>query len=323
LLDGEVVLGTSSLVNSGSNENRGSATISIRSHTSPVRHHTGKNAQPSFIACDIEVGKEGYLFSRHRLYIPYDRPYEVRLSVGQSNEIGMELILIHAGTYEMGDLAGDGRPNEHPVHTVTFTRDFFIGKFEVTQEKYTTVIGSNPSYFVGDDRPVDNLPWYDTIRFANALSELEDYTPCYDNDGNVIGGGGNPYACEGYRLPMEAEWEYATRAGTTTLYSFGDDITQLDAFAWLGGIHPVGEKRPNPWGLYDVHGNVSERVHDWYSSTYYENSPSTDPCGPLSGTGKVVRGGGTISTARSAYRSADRIVDYWPGTGFRLARTAK
>jgi formylglycine-generating enzyme required for sulfatase activity len=133
-----------------------------------------------------------------------------------------------------------------------------------------------------------------------------------------------------YRLPTEAEWEYAARAGTTTAYSFGDDVRELGQYAWYGegfasgSTHPVGQKRPNPWGLHDMHGNVWEWVQDWYGSNYYANSPGTDPIGPASGTQRVVRGGSWHQTA-SSWRSAFRrpyAPDYRGiSIGFRVLMT--
>ena len=186
---------------------------------------------------------------------------------------------IPAGTFEMGSDNGDS--DERPVHTVTLTRDFYMSKYETTQAQYEAVTAPNPSPLTGDNnRPVEEVSWFDAIRFANALSAREGLNPCYDNDGNVLGGaGGNPYQCEGYRLPTEAEWEYACRAGTTTDYYFGDDTSQVGDYAWYifnsgSTTHPVGQKQPNAWGLYDMHGNVWEWVYDWYGSSYYSDSPS-------------------------------------------------
>jgi len=249
-----------------------------------------------------------------------------------TNTIGMELILIPLSTFEMGDMAGAGSSDERPVHTVTLTRDYYMGKYEVAQGEYVAVVGSNPSYFTGNDRlPVEHLTWYEMVRYANALSVREGYATCYDNDGNVIGGEGNPYACEGYRLPMEAEWEYAARAGTTTQYSFGDAESERGNYGWYYGntssrTHPVGEKLPNPWGLYDVHGNVWEWVYDWYGSSYYGGSPTSDPRGPSTGSFRVMRGGSWFFNAyyqRSANRHSYTPTNRNFSIGFRLVRTAK
>lgn len=246
--------------------------------------------------------------------------------------IDMAFTRIAAGTFEMGDLAGAGNADERPAHTVTLTRDFYIGTYEVTQAEYLAVMGDNPSFFSDDDRlPVENVSWYDAIRFANRLSERERFTPCYDNDGTVIGGQGNPYACEGYRLPTEAEWEYASRAGTTTWYSFGDKEADAGSHAWYAHnselqTHPVGEKSPNPWGLYDVHGNVWEWVYDRYHSGYTSSMALSDPHGAPSGSERVKRGGSwdrTPEYLRLAYRSGYGPTHRYYNFGFRLARTVQ
>ncbi len=246
-------------------------------------------------------------------------------------DVDMAFIRIPAGTFTMGDIAGVGRANERPVHTVTLTHDFYIGMYEVTQAEYLAITGENPSYFTDHEGlPVETVSWYDAIRFANAMSEREGFSPCYEGDGTVIGGGGNPYACEGYRLPTEAEWEYAARGGTTTTYSFGGEETDPGSHAWYAHnseekTHPVGEKAPNPWGLYDVHGNVWEWVHDRYQSGY-ASSQLSDPLGAPSGQERVKRGGSwdrTPEYLRLAYRSSYGPSSRYYNFGFRLARTAQ
>ena len=342
LLNGEAVLGTSAFVNSGSGRGQTSASISVRSQVSgalSAPSAAAKALSPYSIDYELEVSKDGYETGKYNISMPEDKDFTARLLVGETNTIGMELIRIPAGTFEMGDISGVGESRERPVHTVTLTRDFYIGKYEVTQAEYLAVTGSNPSYFTGDDRlPVEYLTWYDMVRYTNALSELEGYVPCYDNDGNVIGGGGNPYACEGYRLPMEAEWEYAARAGTTMRYSWGDEDPVCVAGAANGarfddnnlcndiGTAPVGAYSPNPWGLYDVHGNVWEWVYDWYFLSYYGSSPSSDPVGPSAGSYRVIRGGwgnNNASSLRSAYRRSFTPTIRFGSFGFRLVRTAQ
>lgn len=258
--------------------------------------------------------------------------FEPELEQEPEPSIDMAFIRIAAGTFEMGDLAGVGNADERPVHTVTLTRDFYIGKYEVTQAEYGAVMGKNPSYFSEDDRlPVENVSWYDAIRFANRLSEREGFSPCYDRDGNVLGGEGNPYACEGYRLPTEAEWEYACRAGTTTRYTFGDKEADPGSHAWYAlnsasQTHPVGEKSPNAWGLYDVHGNVWEWVYDRYHSSYTSDLALSDPYGAPSGSDRVKRGGAwdrTPKYLRLAYRSGYGPTYHYYNFGFRLARTVQ
>jgi formylglycine-generating enzyme required for sulfatase activity len=169
-------------------------------------------------------------------------------------------------------------------------------------------MGENPSRFKGDDRPVENVSWEDAQQFIQKLNEREGKEAC--------------------RLPTEAEWEYAARAGTTTLYSFDDKKSQLSDYAWYGGnsgsaTHPVGEKKPNRWGLYDMHGNVCEWVQDWYDS--YTAEAVRDPIGPTTGALRVFRGGGWYSPALYA-RSASRN-GFHPGyrygvLGFRCLSSA-
>ena len=194
------------------------------------------------------------------------------------------MVLIKAGSFVRG---------KYPV---TITRDFWLGKYEVTQGEYTALMGKNPSHFPGDtNRPVERLSYFQAVAYCSAVTKRE------QEAGRLPPG----YA---YRLPTEAEWEYACRAGTTNLFSFGDDSGTADQFAWTlenseGTTHPVGLKRPNPWGLYDMHGNVWEWCLDWFAP--YPAAPLTDPTGPASNKFKVFKGGGwnqEIEFARSVNR---------------------
>lgn len=191
------------------------------------------------------------------------------------NRIGMEFVLIRAGEFYMG--SKDGADDEKPVHLVRITRPFYLGRYQVTQSQWEAVMGDNPSRFTGDaNRPVESISWDDTQAFLQRLSEKEQ-------------------GCL-YRLPTEAEWEYAARAGAKTAYCFGDDPEQLHEYAWYdknakGTTHPVGQLKPNAWGLYDMHGNVWEWVNDWFGETYYHKSPTDDPQGPADGPFRVLRGG--------------------------------
>jgi len=331
LHDDEGVLGTSTLVNVGSGGGQSMASLSVcspLSDRSATSSFAAKTSSTSSTDYEIEVSKGSYDTGTYYLSMRGDTDFTARLLIRDTNTIGMEFIRIPAGTFRMGDITGVGDWRERPVHLLTLTRDFFVGKYEVTQVEYKAVLGQGsyirPCGFSGDDRlPRERVSWYETIRFANTLSVSEGYAPCYDNDGNVIGGEGNPYACEGYRLPTEAEWEYAARAGTTTIYSFGDDESEIDNYSWCRDswglpTHPVGEKLPNPWGLHDVHCNVWEWVYDWRSETYYSISPLTDPTGPHRGEYRVLRGGW-----RSADRNCSYPTHYDRYSGFRLARTAK
>ena len=211
------------------------------------------------------------------------------------NSIGMEFVKIPEGSFLMGCSSGDTEceNNEKPQHKVTISKSFYMGKFEVTQGQWKKVMGEgflgfgekNPSYFksCGDDCPVENVSWNDVQEYIKKLCELEKMNPCK------------------YRLPTEAEWEYSARTGGSTRsptggskYYWGDSIN--DEYLWYDGnsgntTHPVGKKKPNAWGLYDMTGNVWEWVGDWYDNSYYKNSPSADPKGANSGGFRVLRGG--------------------------------
>jgi formylglycine-generating enzyme required for sulfatase activity len=247
-----------------------------------------------------------------------------------TNSIGMKLALIPAGEFLMGSPDSDNGAldngaldYEKPQHRVEITTPFCLGVYPVTQEEYEKVVGTNPSHFKGEaKRPVEKVTWFDAVEFCNRLSEQEDLEPFYRKDGDTVSIiGGN-----GYRLPTEAEWEYACRAGTTTPWSCGDDEALLGGFAWYEApgneTHPVGLKQPNPWGLCDMHGNVWEWCWDWYGK--YESGSVTDPLGPEDGNRRVLCGGSFGRNAwylRSAFRSFVRPTDRGLNVGFRASRT--
>jgi len=237
------------------------------------------------------------------------------------NSIGMKLVLIPKGTFT--------RENS----PVTISQAYYLGVYEVTQEQNEKVMGTNPSYFQGDhvaerdpetgvvkeidssSHPVENVSWDDAVQFCKRLSELPEEKAA----GRV------------YRLPTEAEWEYACRAGTTTKFSFGDDERQLGDYAWFSGnssaktrpgrkTHPVGQKKPNAWSLYDMHGNVWEWCSDWYDE--YPEGAVSDPVGPREGVGRVYRGGSWSNGAascRSSIRGRTGPANRSHNCGFRLA----
>ncbi|MBF0115157.1 MAG: formylglycine-generating enzyme family protein [Magnetococcales bacterium] len=204
---------------------------------------------------------------------------------------GMEFILIPAGRFLMGTpFAADVNGDEMPQHEVTISRPFYLGRYEVTQAEWEAVMRDNPSAFKGMDRPVDSVSWEEVQAFIDKLNERA---------GAVV-----------YRLPSEAEWEYAARAGSTTGRYWGDDGAEMERHAWYADnsgkrSHPVGQLRPNAWGLYDMLGNVWEWCQDWYSPKSYAAEERIDPQGPSEGGGRVLRGGGWngyASHIRSAYR---------------------
>jgi formylglycine-generating enzyme required for sulfatase activity len=224
------------------------------------------------------------------------------------NSIGIELKLLPAGAFMMGEAGGD--KDEIP-HEVTLTKPFYIGVYEVTNAQWKRVMGTEPSKWKDADCPVETVSWDDANEFCRRLSALPE----------------EKLAGRGYRLPTEAEWEYACRAGTTTRWSFGDDESRLGDHAWFDGnsgnrTHPVGKKKPSAWGLFDMHGNVWEWCSDWYGD--YAKGVVTDPQGPSGGSSRVLRGGGgDWSLADEFCRSATRArVDssYRDNfLGFRLA----
>jgi formylglycine-generating enzyme required for sulfatase activity len=220
---------------------------------------------------------------------------------------GVESVLIPAGSFSMG--SRHGRDEEKPVHTVSIDA-FLMDRHEVTQAEYEKLgkieAFPNPSHFQGADLPVEQVTWPQAARFCNARSRLEGLQPCYNEDTGLC-----DFTASGYRLPTEAEWEYACRAATDSDYSFGSDARRLADFAWYADnsarkTHPVAQKKPNSRGLFDMHGNVAEWCQDVYDPEYYGTSPENNPCGPPEGSLYVLRGGSWKSPAQDL-RSTHRL----------------
>ena len=233
-----------------------------------------------------------------------------------------EMAYIEGGAFLIGSPEDESGRSERegPQHQVTVS-SFYIGRFPVTGAEYEDVMGVNPSFFKGTDLPVEQVSWFDAIEYCNRRSLKEGLTPAYTISGNnVIWNRG----ANGYRLPTEAEWEYACRAGADTPFYSGDSV---DAAGWHSGssgrrTRPVGEKEPNAWGLYDMHGNVLEWCWDWLGN--YADSDETDPQGPPSGTSRVYRGGCWQfgpNQLRSAYRFGNHANMRSFLVGFRVVRS--
>lgn len=232
------------------------------------------------------------------------------------NSLGMRFVLVPRARFEMGSPASEPyRRKDETQHEVELTRSYWLGMHEVSQREFQEVMGRNPSFFapsgIGRSRvrpkeasihPVEGVSWHDAVEFCRRLSEMTD----------------EKRRRHRYRLPTEAEWEWACRAGTVTPIYFGPEPTSREANyngtapfgtsrlgPFLKATTPVGGYRANVFRLHDLHGNVAEWCGDWYSATYYDESPKTDPTGPSEGTERVVRGGGWANTAREC-RSAAR-----------------
>ncbi len=242
-----------------------------------------------------------------------------------TEKTGIRMVLVPAGALLTGEEDQKEAPRKVQIDS------FWIDKCEVTQESYERIVGKNPSLKKGPRNPVERVSWLDAINYCNLRSRREGLQPCYDLETLECN-----FNANGYRLPTEAEWEYACRAGSRTRYSFGNDASQLGDYAWFKGnagtdLHPVGQKKPNAWGLHDVHGNVWEWCHDWYSEAPDDNAPAKNPTGPASGDRRVLRGGSRNSDAkdcRAASRSSETpgFADACFGAefyGFRCVRKAE
>lgn len=249
-----------------------------------------------------------------------------------TGQLGYAMVRVPAGQYMRGCTEGQAgfcHKGEKPYHQVTFTHDLWVGRTEVTQGLYTEVVGSSPHRFegCGESCPVETVSWFDAVRFANAMSEREGLEACYRIDGSTVEWP-KGVSCGGYRLPTEAEWEYAARGGEDQPYGHTADV---NAAGWTvsnakGRPHAVGEKAPNAWGIYDTVGNVWEWTWDWQAK--YRRKALIDPTGPTEAPKKdprrTLRGGSwvmftTVATVATRNGHAPDRAD--SNTGLRLVRT--
>ena len=226
------------------------------------------------------------------------------------NSINMEFVLIPLDSFRMGGdkKAEQAEDHETPRHIVKFSNAFFICKYLVTQEQWSALVEHNPSNFKGNTRPVESVSWPEVQAYIHKLNAKEE--------------------TDSYRLPTEAEWEYAARAGSQSSFYFGSKTQLLNQYAWYsnnsdGKTHPVGQLNPNAWGLYDMHGNVHEWCLDWFDRNYYSQSPAIDPVGPPKGLAKALRGGDWGSEdwyCRCASRSLGSPERRSNRVGFRIVK---
>lgn len=279
---------------------------------------------------DIPVGvyeltaqNKGFKTYKEKITLKKNDVEQKQIKMEEGSDVPDNLIFVKGGTFQMG--SNDGESDEKPVHSVTVS-DLYIGKHEVIQKEWKEIMGNNPSSFKGDNLPVESVSWYDVVEFCNKKSQKEGLTPCYSGSGDNITCDWN---ANGYRLPTEAEWDFAARGGSTgspTEYAGSKNIEEV---AWYDGnsgskTHDVGGKKPNELGIYDMSGNVWEWCWDWYGS--YSSDSQTNPRGASSGSFRVLHGGGWDSSTgccRVAYRGLNDPNYSYNYSGFRLLQSVE
>lgn len=272
------------------------------------------------ILSGISINPETHLFTFN----------SVKAAEESKSEMNSQMVYVQGGTFQMGDTFGDGYNYEKPVHQVNI-RSFFIGKYAVTFAEYDAFCDATGREKPSDqgwgrgDRPVINVTWYDAVEYCNWRSKKDGLKPAYKSKGMDVS---CDFGASGYRLPTEAEWEYAAKGGNRSMEYKYSGSNEIDAVAWYiansGDMtHPVGQKQPNELGIYDMSGNVYNWCWDWYDVKYYQYSDTNNPTGPQSGGFRVARGscyGGKVKNERSVVRFC--VPPFVPGPilGFRLVR---
>jgi hypothetical protein len=254
------------------------------------------------------------------IYIDKDGEQSNLLPINISAIPDLPLVVVSGNTYPMGSVTGN--EDERPIHHVNIKKTLEVAKYEITQRFYELITGENPSQMLASDYPVHNVSWLDAVIFCNLLSEKMDYSPAYLIEGEVVT---VIDTANGWRLPTEAEWEFLCRAGKSNDFS---GIGRLEDMGWYSAnsgmqLQPVGKKAANDFGIFDMHGNVSEWCFDLYAPDYYSSSPNEDPQGATEGSERVVRGGNYQAgntECRSAFRTKnlDKML-----CGIRIVRDVK
>ena len=288
----------------------GSVADILRSHPSfsdeEEEDNYDEDEEDNYDEDDQEGNRESLEFVRDNPVVTIEEPEQVL-----TNSVGMKFLPVESGEFLMGE--ADCSEGENQAHHVRITRPYWLGMLQVTQEQYEAVMDDNPSFFSGPQLPVEHLSWLQATEYAECLSALEE----------------EKAAGRSYRLPTEAEWEYACRAGTTTDFAFGSVLLPSEANFSENGSQasaqqtcPVGSFQPNDWGFYDMHGNVWEWCSDWFDDEYYGNSPADDPGGPEDGSHHTLRGGAASnagyecsSYSRGEASSCDGPIDSSPAWG--------
>ena len=262
---------------------------------------------------ELTVTADEYKTHKETFRLKADETITKQIILEEGIDVPANMIFVQGGTFQMG--SNDGKSEEKPIHTVTVS-DFFIGKYEVTQSEWKEIMGNRSFFYEGMFLPVESISWFDAVEFCNKKSDKEGLTRCYTGSGKNIK---CDFSTNGYRLPTEAEWEYAARGGNSSKdykYSGSNSIRDVTWYSDYSNsiTHPVGGKKANELGIYDMSGNVWEWCNDWYDDNYYRESPMNNPQGPTNGKYRVLRGGGLSSNYKGcsmALRSS-----YTPDHGY-------